>query len=218
MSHALVHALGFLPDPPDPRDFLWRGLVRPKAVKLPPSYRVRTVGPVLEQGSAPRCVAFATATVKMVDEWRERKAWYAFDEPWLYDLCKQRDGKPEEEGTHLRVALKIVQKEGYVAHGTYVRARHRAGPTRRFTLKSYVKLDSLEEIKEAVKLVGPVAFGIRVDDGIHRPVDGVLPEPTGKPFGGHAMVVTGWDDARGALRVKNSWGYDWADKGFAWLP
>lgn len=213
----VIHALGLVLDPPDPRDFLWGGIFH-LPDRLPRSYRWRTCGPVLEQGNLPRCVAYATATVKMVDEWKERKAWYAFDEAWLYVRCKERDGKPDRPGTNLRVAFKIVQKEGYPARGTYVRARRQDGPERRFGLKTYAKLDSLRAVKHAVRLVGPVAFGIRVDDGIHHPVGGVVPEPSGKPFGGHAVCVTGWDDALGALRIKNSWGYDWGDRGFAWLP
>lgn len=34
--------------------------------------------------------------------------------------------------------------------------------------------------------------------------------------GGHAMVITGYDDARGAYRVLNSWGTDWGDRGYVW--
>ncbi len=34
--------------------------------------------------------------------------------------------------------------------------------------------------------------------------------------GGHAMVFTGYDDARGAYRVLNSWGTDWGDRGYVW--
>lgn len=36
---------------------------------------------------------------------------------------------------------------------------------------------------------------------------------------GHAMVVIGYDDGKygGAFRVLNSWGTDWADKGFVWV-
>jgi C1A family cysteine protease len=215
---ALAFGLGDIPDPPDPRDFLWRAVVRPEPMKLPRAFRVRTCGPVLDQGVLPRCVAFATATIKMVDEYRERKVWYSFDEAWLYDLCKQHDGKPTREGTNLRTALKLVQKQGYVARGTYQRAKHLPGRKRTFTLKNYVRVESTRQIKEAVKTVGPVAFGIKVDDGIYRPVAGRVPEPSGKPFGGHAMVISGWDDDLGAFRIKNSWGYDWGDRGFAWLP
>jgi C1A family cysteine protease len=217
----LEHALGLVLDPPDPRDFLWGALVSRRAAKLPASYRWRTCGPVLNQGSLPHCVAFSTATLKMVDEWKESgeaKTWHAFETEWLYKRCKELDGKPRGRGTNLRTALKIVKDEGYPARGTFVRARHREGPGRSFKLKSYVKLESLREIKEAVKVVGPVAIGIRVDEGIHKPLNGVLPPPTGKAKDGHAMVVTGWDDTLGALRLKNSWGYRWGDKGFAWMP
>ena len=117
-----------------------------------------------------------------------------------------------------RTALKIVKNEGYTARGIYVRARRREGPEQRFRLKSYVRLDSLREIKEAVRAIGPVGLGIRIDEGIHKPLNGILPPPTGKTTGGHAMAVTGWDDTLGALRLKNSWGYGWGDRGFAWLP
>jgi len=35
--------------------------------------------------------------------------------------------------------------------------------------------------------------------------------------GGHAMVVVGYNDGRGAFEVMNSWGTEWGDKGFFWL-
>ena len=34
--------------------------------------------------------------------------------------------------------------------------------------------------------------------------------------GGHAMVIVGYDDARGAFRVLNSWGTDFGDGGYFW--
>lgn len=48
--------------------------------------------------------------------------------------------------------------------------------------------------------------------------------------GGHAVVAIGYDDAKtitnlidgsttiGALKIRNSWGEDWGDKGYGWLP
>jgi hypothetical protein len=35
--------------------------------------------------------------------------------------------------------------------------------------------------------------------------------------GGHAMTVVGYDDARQAFRLVNSWGKQWGDRGFAWI-
>lgn len=34
--------------------------------------------------------------------------------------------------------------------------------------------------------------------------------------GGHAMVITGYDDSKSAYRVLNSWGGDWGDNGYLW--
>lgn len=36
-----------------------------------------------------------------------------------------------------------------------------------------------------------------------------------KPY--HAMVVTGYDDDRGAFRVFSSWGRDWGENGYIWI-
>ncbi|MCB0582111.1 MAG: hypothetical protein KDD10_22725 [Phaeodactylibacter sp.] len=40
---------------------------------------------------------------------------------------------------------------------------------------------------------------------------------TNGPGTGHAMAIVGYDDARGAFRMVNSWGTEWGDGGFAWV-
>ena len=35
--------------------------------------------------------------------------------------------------------------------------------------------------------------------------------------GGHAMVIAGYDDSRGAFCIINSWGSVWGDNGYAWV-
>lgn len=36
-------------------------------------------------------------------------------------------------------------------------------------------------------------------------------------FGGHLMLLIGWDDARNAWLVKNSWGTGWGNEGYCWI-
>ena len=37
-------------------------------------------------------------------------------------------------------------------------------------------------------------------------------------FGGHAVLAVGWSDKLEAFRIQNSWGEDWGDKGFFYMP
>jgi len=47
-----------------------------------------------------------------------------------------------------------------------------------------------------------------------------MEEEYGTHRDGHAMVAVGYDDNKegGALLVMNSWGTEWGDKGFVWIP
>ncbi len=35
--------------------------------------------------------------------------------------------------------------------------------------------------------------------------------------GAHFVVIVGWDDAKGAWRIKNSWGTGWGEQGYMWI-
>jgi len=211
---------GFLSDPDDDRDLLWRAVVAPQSVSVPTKFRLSALGSVLNQGSEPKCVAFSSASLKMHQEFKEHKKYYTFDPHWLYAECKKLDGIPNEDGTYIRVALKIMQDRGYLAKAE----RYKLKDDTNFKIEKYVRLRSKQQIKEAVYHVGPVLFGIIVDEGIYSPVRGVVPEPRGKTLGGHAMIIVGYDDkkkcekSRGAFLVKNSWGKEYGSKGFIWLP
>jgi C1A family cysteine protease len=40
---------------------------------------------------------------------------------------------------------------------------------------------------------------------------------TGADTTGHSMVLVGYDDARSAFRLMNSFGPNWGDNGYAWI-
>lgn len=40
---------------------------------------------------------------------------------------------------------------------------------------------------------------------------------SGPQIGVHAMLIVGYDDARQAFKVRNSWGSDWGDNGHVWI-
>jgi C1A family cysteine protease len=50
------------------------------------------------------------------------------------------------------------------------------------------------------------------------------PGPEERVLGGHAIVAVGYDDKKqigkekGALLIRNSWGTEWGELGYGWLP
>lgn len=50
---------------------------------------------------------------------------------------------------------------------------------------------------------------------------GVVPHPNIMKedlVGGHAVCAVGYDDEKKSVLVRNSWGDDWGEKGYCWVP
>jgi len=107
---------------------------------------------------------------------------------------------------------------------------------------SYYRLDPpgttpanlLTQIKTNLSAGLPSMFGFTVYSSYSQGAStGKLPYPTAgeKIVGGHAIVAVGYDDnmkikntntggseTTGALLIRNSWGTEWGDNGYGWLP
>jgi hypothetical protein len=81
-----------------------------------------------------------------------------------------------------------------------------------------INVNDTIDIKSQLNAGYPVVIGATIDEGFDRGGKGfVWNHISGKQLGGHAMVIVGYDDDRGAFRVQNSWGRDWGDGGYYWL-
>lgn len=91
----------------------------------------------------------------------------------------------------------------------------------------------LREVKINLVKGLPLMFGFTVYSNIHKAKDngGMISYPTlrNSQLAGHAVVAIGYDDeikiesedgefSLGAIRIRNSWGTDWGEKGYGWLP
>lgn len=96
------------------------------------------------------------------------------------------------------------------------------------------KSDLLNQIKAHLTAGLPSMFGFTVYQSIDQAGGtGDIPYPTlqEKEEGGHAVVAVGFDDdkkiqngnsgakaTKGAFLIRNSWGQEWGDRGYGWLP
>ena len=96
------------------------------------------------------------------------------------------------------------------------------------------KDEALRRIRYYIAGGLPAMFGFTVYASVAQADrTGAIPFPMPKEAveGGHAVVAVGYDDARkvrntapgakdttGALLIRNSWGADWGEGGYGWLP
>ncbi|HEY0460663.1 MAG TPA: C1 family peptidase [Pyrinomonadaceae bacterium] len=78
------------------------------------------------------------------------------------------------------------------------------------------KLPTVEQLKTALIEHGPLVAPIVYDECLANYKSGVFNEQDLIKIN-HAVLLVGWDDAKQAWLVKNSWGEDWGEKGFAWI-
>lgn len=210
-----LFGLGAMQSPPDERDFQIESLYTEEhlaaAVVLPSAYTVPNRPPILNQGNTPMCVAYSTSSLKSYQDRDDQvpTKWWNFDEPTFF---RQIGGS--YNGAYLRNAMDRLLKAGYpVVGGTSPASKHR--------IKAYyaVPVDRTA-IKTAVKTFGEIVCAMPwYHSWVASPEQNVaykLPRPD-YGIGGHAIVIDGWDDARG-LRLRNSWGSVWGYLGDCFLP
>ncbi len=199
--------------------------------------------PVGSQGAQQSCVAWSAAyyvysyTVaqeRHFEPSRVQQAMWEFSPSYVYNQAKQPGG-----GMNLKQALAVLHDQGCatMAEMPYnpkddsaipsdqakARARKFRNATPAYVFR-YLEADSqaiktyLSERRQpfttAIPLFSDFPQGPVAKDFVYN----LTVDPTRKNLrGGHAVTVVGYDDAKQAFRIVNSWGTGWGDKGFLWI-
>jgi C1A family cysteine protease len=221
---------GWMPDVPDARDYLYMAVAPPKQSDLRGEFPL----PPYDQGSLGACVENAGAGAWQFSEHKQRRiAWIPSRLFWYYNVRKAQGTINSDSGSTIRQAMKVVCKAGVCPETDwpYVESNWAVKPTQRATKDAashvgdqYFRVDrSLLGMGGCLSDGYPFLAGISVyesfeSDAVTKTGIVPLPELTEKLLGGHAALVCGWDPHKQFWIVRNSWGTEWGDQGYFYLP
>lgn len=185
----------------DERDKNYRLAHQPAAVGI--TYKYWSAKPALDQRDTPQCVGFSTFQWLTAFPISNVPPFTPTD---MYHYAQANDEWPGEdyEGSSVRGAFKALKLKGYVSE--------------------YRWAADAKAIVDHLLTRGPVVVGTVWTEGMFMPDDhGCIDDIGGTPVGGHAYLLIGANRLKptrhgaGAVRILNSWGTGWADRGRAWL-
>jgi len=224
---------GWKPGLGDPRDFYFKvsaPVPLPKSIDLRPQ-----CPPVYNQGSLGSCTANAIGAAYEFGLMKENKKVWTPSRLFLYYNERVIENTVNHDsGAQLRDGLKSLNKDGICDERLwkYKICKYRKKPSSKAygaakpnVIELYEKIPdgSLALMKQCLAKKTPFVFGFSVYEsfeGEDIARTGIMPEwnPNESLMGGHAVIAVGYDDEKQQMIVRNSWGSDWGDKGYFYMP
>lgn len=226
-------------DPDDDRDFKMSTDMRKLSVSLAVDHTPKMTA-IKDQKNLGSCVGFAITALK---EWQEQTEHeeevadgkrdhrkgkeYDLSESWVYWNSKKIDPWPNEEGTSIRYAMKVLNRLGVPTEKAWPYDDTVIGDPASWApmvakwawIGNYWRVDNLQELKVALQTT-PVPIGIACFREIfYVGSNGIIPYPNDPSniYGGHAVCAVGYDDERRLVKFKNSWGKGWGENGYGYI-
>ena len=194
---------------------------------LPEKHSLTELAEIKSQGSIGSCASFAICTaMEMLYKINE----YVIPQDKLselfhYYIVRQDDfgnTYPADSGQYLRDGLRVSQKIGITAEILHPYNVHKFNKkpsmlatsfARFYKSLYYYRLKNIQEIKNAIAMNLPVIVGLRVTFSFLRPSSFLYEHKYLQQYGGHAVVVTAYNDKDRTFEIVNSWGKSWGNNG-----
>ena len=189
---------------------------------------------VYNQEELGSCTANALACAIQFDEMRQKLEDSVPSRLFIYYNERDMEGNIDNDsGASLRDGVKSINRIGYCNENQWMYNTEKFSEkppeecyiyAKKHKSLSYKKVQQDEiHIKSVLNMGFPIVFGISVYESFETEdvsKTGVvpLPENNERMLGGHAIVLVGYDDEKRLFIFRNSWGEDWGDKGYGYLP
>jgi len=229
--------LGWKRDLPDFRD---RVLALPteRTSSLPASVDLRKSDffgfPIYDQGKLGSCTANAIGAGFHFDQLKQGLQDFVPSRLFIYYNERSKEGTTGfDSGAYIRDGIKSVNQVGVCSESLwpYVEAKFTERPgdaCYTAALKSkcleYARVtQTLDAMRACLSEGLPFVFGFTVFSSFYSQevTSGgrmSMPQEGDSVQGGHAVLCVGYDDEQQVFIVRNSWGEDWGDKGYFYMP
>lgn len=233
MPKKLPKGLGLRELPPDSRDIQLGAVIKlPKLDELPPEFRLSNTFPVKDQKGSDFCSAYASCVLSEMQEDIE------LEPAWSFAVSKMLSGDVDGYGQDLRSAMAAHTKYGALPKkdtpfsvgdqpDSYLR-RIENWPRKMFDKafpqkkKAYVFVtgpyDHFDNIRATIWywFTKGEKRGVLLGVAWGWPIEQVVMEDAGSPYGGHALADMGWveRDEDQYLYIRGSYGTDAGENGY----
>ena len=204
----------------------------PFRAPIPSRYDLEaSCGPHKDQASLGACTMFAGTGNQEYLYRKFKNQAPVFSPLFGYYLERKEDGTLDEgdSGSYGRTACKVMQTYGLCLEGSdvYDPDRFRIPPTDaqlaealNYKSGAYHRLTTVDDMKHCIASDYPFLVGFTVYESFEENTWRVMPMPKHgeRILGGHEVLFIGYDDAKSAFKVRNSWGEKWCDGGNFWFP
>ena len=151
---------------------------------------------------------------------------------FLYYNARKISGDIDEDiGAYISTGIDAVETYGICREGLwpYDADKFKVEPSarayfdaRRRSISNVYEVTSHDMIIDMLDSQRPVVVGVAVYSGFNtisnRATTLAMPGRAEEPNGSHAMCIVGYDNAKQLFLVRNSFGDDWGELGYFWIP
>lgn len=223
---------GWKPSFGDPRDFYFK-VEAP--IATPPLIDLREkCPPIYNQGELGSCGEFSTMSAFVFSCKPNNLLWMPSALFLYWNIRFIENTVNYDSGSQLKDVIKSLNQDGICDESLCPydienfkdkpsQPAYDAAISNKISLYEKIPDGNLFLMKQCLAKGTPFVFGFTVYESFESDAvatAGIMPEwnASEQVMGGHAVMAVGYNDAKQCVIVRNSWGEDWGDKGYFYMP